>query len=143
MRRHYASTLQHFDPLTLVVGLLLAAGSLLHAENWPCWRGPRGDGTSLERHIPRTWNSSNNIAWKTELAGLGHASPIVWNDRIFTVTAIPQEQARVLLCLNRANGRILWQKTVVTAPMERKHSLNSHASSTPTTDGELVYVAFL
>ena len=143
MRRHYASTLQHFDPPTLAVGLLLAAGSLLHAENWPCWRGPRGDGTSLERHIPRTWNSSNNIAWKTELAGLGHASPIVWNDRIFTVTAIPQEQARVLLCLNRANGRILWQKTVVTAPMERKHSLNSHASSTPTTDGELVYVAFL
>ena len=128
----------------LATTLILAIAPFAsHAENWPCWRGPRGDGTSLETRIPRTWNSSNNIAWKTELPGLGHASPIVWNDRIFTVTAIPQEQARVLLCLNRANGRILWQKTVVTGPMERKHSLNSHASGTPATDGELVYVAFL
>src|SRR4051812_813354 len=126
--------------LTLLLGLATFTSL---AENWPCWRGPRGDGTSLETHIARAWNSTNNIAWKTELPGLGHASPIVWNDRIFTVTAIPQEQARVLLCLNRTNGRLLWQKTVVTAPMERKHALNSHASSTPATDGELVYVAFL
>jgi outer membrane protein assembly factor BamB len=112
-------------------------------ENWPCWRGPRLDGTSLEAKIPDVWSSSQNVTWKTELPGTGHASPIVWNDRVFTVCAIASAQARVLLCADRVSGKILWQKTVVTAPMEGKHSLNSHASSTPATDGELVYVAFL
>src|SRR6476469_7296518 len=125
---------------TLILAVTACAS---RAENWPGWRGPRGDGTSLETHIPRTWSSSDNVAWKTELPGVGHASPIVWNDRVFTVTAVPEERARALVCLNRNDGRILWQKTVVTSPMERKHSLNSHASSTPATDGELVYVAFL
>jgi len=128
----------------LVVTVLVAIAALTsRAENWPCWRGPRGDGTSLETHIPRNWSATANVAWKTEVPGVGHASPIVWSDRIFTVTAIPEERARALLCLNRTDGKILWQKTVVTAPMERKHVLNSHASSTPATDGELVYVAFL
>jgi outer membrane protein assembly factor BamB len=122
----------------LVVGFASA-----RAENWPCWRGPRLDGTSLETQIPRGWNSGSNVAWKAELPGTGHASPIVWNDRIFTVSAVAETQARELLCLDRTNGKLLWQKTVVTSPMERKHSLNSHASSTPATDGELVYVAFL
>lgn len=131
-----------FHRLSILVAVASSASTAL-AENWPCWRGPRGDGTSLETHIPRDWSSTSNVIWKTELPGVGHASPIVWNDRIFTVTAVPQEQARVLLCLNRRDGKIQWQKTVVTAPMERKHSLNSHASSTPATDGELVYLAFL
>jgi len=38
---------------------------------------------------------------------------------------------------------LLWQKTVLTAPLEGKHSLNSFASSTSATDGQSVYVAFL
>jgi len=125
------------------VAFLLIGIAFARAENWPCWRGPRLDGTSLETQIPRSWNSGSNVAWKTELPGTGHASPIVWNERIFTVTAVSETEARVLLCLDRKTGKLLWQKTVVTAPMERKHNLNSHASSTPATDGELVYVAFL
>jgi len=113
------------------------------AENWPCWRGPRLDGTSLERNVPVYWNAQSNVLWKTELPGLGHASPIVFGPNIFTVTAINEQQARVLLCLDRSSGKILWQKAVVTAPLEGKHKLNSHASSTPATDGEQGYVAFL
>ncbi len=113
------------------------------AEDWPGWRGPRGDGTSLETKVPIHWSATSNRVWKTELPGLGHASPIVWNDRIFTVTALPESQERVLLCLNRLRGDLLWQKTVLTAPFERKHTLNSHASSTPATDGRWIYVAFL
>ena len=113
------------------------------AENWPAWRGPRGDGTGSETPVPIHWSATSNVAWKTEVPGNGHASPIVWDDRVFTVTALLESQDRVLLCLDRKTGKILWQKTVIHSPLEKKHSLNSYASSTPATDGEQVYVAFL
>jgi len=80
------------------------------AENWPAWRGPRGDGTSLEKNVPVRWSATSNVVWKTELPGVGHASPIVWGDRVFTVTALAENQARVLLCLDRKSGRILWNR---------------------------------
>src|SRR5687767_12910036 len=124
-----------------VVWLILLVPQLVLAENWPCWRGPRLDGTSREEHVPIYWSASSNVLWKAELPGIGHASPIVWGNHVFTVTAIGDD--RVLLCLDRREGEILWQKTVLVAPLEGKHKLNSHASSTPATDGERVYVAFL
>ncbi|MGZ0174663.1 MAG: outer membrane protein assembly factor BamB family protein, partial [Planctomycetales bacterium] len=67
----------------------------------------------------------------------------VWGDRIFVVSCLPETKERVLISLDRRTGKQLWQKTVVESPLESKHSLNSFASSTPTTDGKLVYVAFL
>jgi outer membrane protein assembly factor BamB len=126
---------------TAILILLLLVPMVALAENWPCWRGPRMDGTSAEKNVPVHWSATSNVLWKTEVLGRGHASPIVWQDRIFTVTAIGED--RVLLCFDRKNGKMLWQKTVVAAPLEGKHRLNSYASSTPATDGELVYVAFL
>lgn len=123
--------------------LLLLAALTLRAENWPAWRGPRGDGSSHEKKIPLKWSATENLAWKTPIPGTGHASPIVWTDKIFTVTALLESQDRALLCFDRANGKPLWQKTIIKAPLERKHSLNSFASSTPATDGDLVYTAFL
>lgn len=127
---------------TRLIFFLLVATSAL-AENWPCWRGERLDGTSKEKNVPVHWSASSNVVWKTELPGVGHASPIVWEDRVFTVTARKETQERVLLCLERKSGQVLWQRVVVQAPLERIHTLNSHASSTPATDGKLVYVAFL
>jgi len=115
----------------------------LHAENWPGWRGPRGDGTSLEKNIPTHWSATSNMVWKSELPGAGHASPIIWNEKLFTVSALLESSERVLLCLDRASGKILWQKNVLHAELEGKHPLNSFASSTPATDGQLVYIAFL
>lgn len=120
---------------------LLACASPAGAENWPAWRGPRLDGTSAEKNIPIHWSAQSNVVWKTALPGVGHASPIVWDDRIFTVTAVQEE--RRLLCLDRESGRIVWEKTVLSSPLEKKHGLNSHASSTPATDGKLVFTAFL
>jgi outer membrane protein assembly factor BamB len=115
----------------------------VRAEDWPCWRGPRLDGTSLETNIPVYWGVTSNIVWKTELPGYGHASPIIYGDTVFTVSAVSESQDRLLLCLDRKSGKILWQKTVLTAALEGKHKLNSFASSTPATDGKLIYVAFL
>jgi outer membrane protein assembly factor BamB len=113
------------------------------AENWPGWRGPRGDGTSHESPVPIRWSATENIAWKVPIPGSGHASPIVWEDRIFVVSCLEETQQRIVLCLDRETGRILWQRNVLTAPLEGKHHLNSFASSTPATDGSLVYVSFL
>ena len=115
----------------------------VQAENWPGWRGPRGDGTSLEKNIPTNWSSDDNIAWKVEIPGTGHASPIVWEDRVFVVSCLLDSQERVLLCLDRVSGKTIWQKTVLVSPLETKHNLNSYASGTPVTDGELIYVSFL
>lgn len=113
------------------------------AENWPGWRGPRGDGTSQEKNVPVKWSDTQNIAWKIPLPGKGHASPIVWGRRIFVVTAGKEQKQRILICLDRKDGKILWQRVVIEAPLERINRLNSYASSTPATDGERVYVSFL
>lgn len=130
---------------SLCLGLFVcfALATVAAAENWPGWRGPRGDGSSLEQKIPVKWSDSENIAWKTEIPGIGHASAIVWGDRVFTVSCLTEEQKRVLFCLDRKSGQILWQQTVLESPLEKKHKLNSWASSTPATDGNLVYATFL
>ncbi|MCA9146008.1 MAG: PQQ-binding-like beta-propeller repeat protein [Planctomycetaceae bacterium] len=131
-----------FFAIVFITSAFLSTAS---AENWSGWRGPRGDGSSLEASVPTIWDGATgkNIRWKVPIAGEGHASPIIWNDRIFVVSCLPDEQERVLICLDRADGKLLWQKDVVSAPLETKHSLNSFASGTPATDGELVYVSFL
>ena len=129
-------------PLALSIVFVLMA-ALCFAENWPAWRGPRNDGTSLETTVPVHWSPTENILWKTPIPGKGHSSPIVWNDRIYLTTAIKETQQRMLLCLDCKTGKILFERTVLTAPFERIHSLNSHASSTPATDGQRVYVSFL
>jgi outer membrane protein assembly factor BamB len=117
--------------------------SILHAQNWPCWRGPNGDGTSLETNLPIEWDSEKNVVWKTEVPGRGYSSPVIWEDRLFTLSAIPEKQEKVLLCYNSSNGDLIWQKTVIKGEFEAKHNDNSFASGTPATDGKLVYVSLL
>jgi outer membrane protein assembly factor BamB len=132
--------------LAISVGLLLAFLNLAVAgENWPGWRGPRGDGTSLEPNVPLKWDATKgeNVAWKVAVPGSGHAQPIIWDDRVFVVACLDETKERVLICFDRATGKTLWQKTVFTGPLETKHSLNSFASSTPVTDGKQVFVSFL
>jgi outer membrane protein assembly factor BamB len=125
--------------LVLTFALALSAC----AEDWPQWRGPRLDGRSAETNVPVYWSGTSNVAWKTALPGMGHASPIVSHGKVFTVSAVPETQERLLLALDRRDGRILWQQAVITSLLERKHALNSHASSTPASDGERVFVSFL
>jgi outer membrane protein assembly factor BamB len=113
------------------------------AENWPGWRGPRGDGTSLDKNPPTHWSREQNIAWRTEVPGEGHSSPVVWKEKLFLTTAIRDTQERQLLCFDRASGKLSWKQTVVRAALEAKNNENSYASATPVTDGEKVYATFL
>lgn len=132
---------------TLLVALLLAATMPRFgaAENWPSWRGSRGDGTSMEQDLPTEWDAATgkNILWKVEVPGTGHSSPIVWNDRLFLSTCFEEQKERALLCFDTKSGKELWRTNVLKAPLERLHNLNSYASGTPATDGQLIYVAFL
>ncbi len=126
-------------PRVLACFLILVA---LPAADWPSWRGPTNDGRSADTGFPLTWSPTENVKWKTPLAGTGHSSPVVVGGKIFVTGCIEKEGRRVLYCLDRKGGAILWEKTVVTAKLEGKHGLNSFASSTPATDGERVYVTF-
>jgi outer membrane protein assembly factor BamB len=125
----------------LLTALLSPFTITARAESWPSWRGPRGDGTCIEQGVPTNWDGSRAL-WKTAIPGQGHASAIVWGDRVCTATALPATKERMLLCLDRASGKVLWQQTVVQGPLEAINKENSHASGTPATDGERVYVAF-
>src|SRR5690349_15305843 len=125
---------------SLIVLIAVISCGRARGENWPMWRGPRGDGSSEEQQVPTEWSGESNIAWKASIPGVGHASPIVWGDRIFTVSCLTAERQRVLVCLDRKTGELLWQKPVLQADLEGKHELNSYASSTPATDGDQVYV---
>jgi len=123
-----------------ILGALAACAA---AGEWPSWRGPQRDGVSDETGIPIRWSPTENILWKVPIPGKGHSSPIVWGDRIFLTTCVKERQERILLCIDRRDGKILWQRVVLTAPLERLNQLNSYASSTPATDGKHVWVPFL
>jgi hypothetical protein len=100
------------------------------------------DGTSADKGFPAKLDETTR-QWRTELPGEGHASPIVWEDRVFTVACLTEKEERVLLCLDRKTGSMLWTTVVVRSPLESIHRLNSRASSTPATDGQHIYTAFL
>jgi outer membrane protein assembly factor BamB len=117
--------------------------SVSKAQNWPCWRGPNGDGTSTEINLPTRWDSVTNVEWKIPLPGVGYSSPIVWKDKIFLTTALAETHEKVLLCYDSKDGTQLWKKTVLNTPFEQKHDHNSYASGTPATDGLRIYVSFL
>jgi len=122
--------------------LLLTTFASVHAANWPQWRGPNGDGTSVETNVPVKWSASENVVCKTPIPGEGHSSPVVWGASVFLTTAMPNSQERLLLRLDTPTGKILWQRTVLTAAPEYINRENSLASSTPVTDGERVFTSF-
>lgn len=123
------------------LGLILASATA-GAEDWPGWRGPRADGTVSDSGYPLTWTDKQNVKWKTPLPGTGHSSAVVSKGKLFVTGCVQAEKQRVLYCLDRATGKIEWERVLVVAELERKHAENSWASSTPAADGEHVYVTF-
>lgn len=126
-----------FTRLILLL-LVIVNASTSHAENWPCC-------SAIDDNVPIKWDggSNKNVVWKVPIAGKGYSSPIVWENQVFLTTCLVEQQQRVLLCLDATTGQQLWQNVTLNSPLETIHQLNSHASGTPTTDGELIYTAFL
>jgi outer membrane protein assembly factor BamB len=124
----------------LPVSVIVPGGDA--SKYWPFWRGPSMQGLVEGTGYPSTWSDSENVLWRVEVPGRGHSSPIVWADRIFLTTAAADGSSRSVLCFRRADGKLLWERTVPGAPAERLFPKNSYASSSPTTDGRLVYAYF-
>lgn len=129
-----------FASLRFLVALLLCA-SVVRADNWPAWRGTKGDGRTTEPNLPTTWDKETNVKWKIPLPDQGNSTPVIWGDRVFYTQATEKGQKRTLHCLDRANGKERWKAEFVYKEKETTHGTNPYCSASPATDGERVLVS--
>jgi outer membrane protein assembly factor BamB len=126
----------------------------LHADNWPAWRGPTGQGHSAEKDLPLTWSAKDNVRWKVKLPDTGNSTPVIWGNRIFLTQASDKDwppkgnnggpakaRKRSLLCFDRADGKVLWQKDVIHDEIEYTHPTSPYCAASPATDGQRVVVS--
>ncbi len=114
------------------------------AENdWPWWRGPRGDGSANENQKPPlSWSAEENIVWKTPVPGRGHGSPAVSGDRVYLAACDEPTGSQSILAFDRATGRKVWETVVHDGGAMRKNPKSTGASTTPACDGERIYITF-
>ncbi len=126
--------------------LSLGGGSILRAgqaEEWSRFRGPNGTGISSSINLPIEFGPERNLIWKTNVPP-GHSSPVVTGTRVFlTAHTNEKDKYRLLVfCLDRASGKLLWQREVPRARPGRLQNVNGPSSPSPVTDGSNVYVFF-
>ena len=126
----------------VVLGVSLFVNSAL-AGQWPGWRGPTGDGVVKDETAPLSWSLETDVLWKVNVPGKGHASPVIWDEALFLVSADEESGERLLMRMDRKTGKMIWKEAVWRSPMEKVHRKNSRASSTPVTDGKTIFVSFL
>ena len=138
--------------------------------HWPQFRGAHATGHADGFPTVSTWDveAGENVLWRTPIPGLSHASPVIWGERLFVITAVGEGEALLaevgkgrtdqygdvwpvqdegeqefrLLCLDKRSGEVLWSRTSWTGvPKFKRHPKSSFAASTPAVDAERV-VAF-
>ena len=152
--------------------LALAAGALTADEpqNWPAFRGTGASGVADGFPLPTTWNADRaageqrGVLWRSPVPGLGHSSPVVWGERIFLCTAIPEggdatlqleaggrptaaddsrQHRWVILCYDRGTGRELWRRTAHEGtPRATRHVKATQANTTLAVDGQHLVAFF-
>lgn len=155
----------------LLVGLALLSTGKLQAQTnyyqqWPSFRGPMACGYLANSKTPAAWNIDNpkDIKWKTSIPGLGHSSPVIWDNYLFVTTATTNmndeslklglygdideaDDKRVhefkVYCLDKNNGKILWERVAHKGiPKSKRHTKSTQANCTPATDGKYLIVHF-
>ena len=139
--------------------------SVNQPQQWSQWRGPLGTGESPDAKPPTRWSESENVRWKTKLPGLGHSSPVVWDQTVVVTTAIPfgekfppiadnapgshdnlkvsQRFKFVAIAIDRTSGKIKWEKVLHEAlPHEGAHVSGSLASGSPIIDEQHIFAYF-
>jgi len=132
--------MKSLSPLSLAVIALAGFALDAPAQEWTRFRGPNGTGISHAKTIP-TKPSAADINWKVELPGVGHSSPVLWGDRIFLTSTGDNAGGLNVLCLNAADGKLVWQCDFPLTPFSR-HKFNSFASATPAVSDSAVYVVW-
>jgi outer membrane protein assembly factor BamB len=111
-----------------------------HSENWNRFRGPDGSGALKSGDFPNSW-TSKEYAWSFKLPGVGHSSPVLWGDKLFTTCASESTGGQLVLCLDATSGKKIWQKAF-SSKVYPHHKFNSFASATPCVDHEYVFVSW-
>ena len=124
-------------PAAMDVAMIAMEGDA--AKYWPRWRGPSGQGLAVGSGYVDKWSDTQNVKWKTKLETTGNGSPIVWANRIFIATGSADGTQRGIAAFDRATGKKLWETFAPDTNRQPVNLKNGHASSTPTTDGRLVY----
>lgn len=155
---------------TIWISLVLSASSLMlggdgDKDDWPSYRGPKAQGVAEGYSTSLTWSlpENRNVAWKTQIPGLGHSSPVISGNRMFITTAVKDGESTLkvglygagdsvedegkhrflLMCLDTGSGKVLWERTAFEgSPRIKRHPKSSHANSTPATDGRYVVAFF-
>ncbi|MBK7997158.1 MAG: PQQ-like beta-propeller repeat protein [Verrucomicrobia bacterium] len=143
------------SPIIAPMGFHSVATAAPKDGDWPQFRGAGALGRSEAKGLPLTWSDEKNVVWKAALPGPGASSPIVLGDKIFITSFTgfamssrePGEMTnlkRHLLCLNLADGKIVWDSAVPAEMPEQDRIREGHgyASSTPVADAERVYAFF-
>jgi outer membrane protein assembly factor BamB len=141
--------------LSFASTIILLLTSVTSGENWSHWRGPAGNGSSLDATPPLEWSATKNVKWKVPVPGRGSGSPVIWENKVFVTSSVSPDGGLgfdgerlskltfKLYCFDREDGKILWEKTSTTAtPHQGTHSTNGFASASPCTNGKHVYAHF-
>ncbi len=147
-------------------GIISAGAQTDYMKQWPQFRGPFANGIVETTALPDHWDitTGENIRWKLQIPGLGHSSPVVWENRLFITTAISgsgndslkvglygdidevgdrSEHEFRLYCIDKNTGDVLWERLVFRGvPKTERHTKSSHANPTPATNGEYVVAFF-
>ncbi len=127
----------HFSAM-LVLLLFVSVNS--EAADWPSFRGPSGDGLSVEKNLPTEWDSDKNIKWRTKLPSPANGSPVVADGRVYVTYSSKGGSKRTLACYDRSNGKELWTKTVNAPASEKTHKTNPYSGTTPAIVGNRIVV---
>ena len=136
--------------------ILWAVCATAWADEWPQFRGPTGMGTTAEKGLPLRWGGEKgeNVAWTAPLPGEGHASPVVWGDRVIVCAVrwaggkpdpavIPDHH---VACYAAADGKLLWDARIDPGPWRREDFRSGpgggYAAPTPCSDGRRIFAAF-
>lgn len=130
--------------LRLLATILALSVAPAPADSWPEFRGPTADGHAPEAKTPTIWSATNKVRWKVPIQGKAWSSPVIADGRVYVTTAVAKDGKLSLqaLCLELADGKTVWERTVFEKTEGAIHAKNSHASPTPVYAEGKLYVHF-
>jgi outer membrane protein assembly factor BamB len=122
--------------------LLLLSTSITFADDWPQFQGPRGNGTSPETKLLRSWPPEGPpVAWKAKIK-MGWSSPSISKGDVFLAWSEQQNgTAETIACLDASTGEPKWKHSYDVGPYWKRNIgwAAGGYRSTPAVDERCVY----